>query len=94
MLYPVDALRDTFADARMNGVSILPSRIEAKRELLRRLRAKAGELRGLLQTYLSGERRTFGQDHVETTEEGMAQLEREVAALEKTIAALEKQVSE
>ena len=43
--------------------------MEAKQRLIRDFRAKVDELQGLLQTYLSGESRTFGQGRTETTED-------------------------
>jgi hypothetical protein len=72
----------------------MPSRLEAKQRLIRDFRTKVDELQGLLQTYLSGEGRTFGQGWTETTENDIVQLEREIAALEETIARVEKQVSD
>lgn len=65
--------------------------VEAKRELIRNFRLKVDELQGLLQTYLSGERRIFGQGWSKTTEGDVAQLEGEVSALDKVIAHLERQ---
>jgi division protein CdvB (Snf7/Vps24/ESCRT-III family) len=72
----------------------MQSQIEAKRLLIRDFRAKVDELQELLQTYLSGERRTFGQNQAETTEQDIAQLEREVASLQKVILHLERKLSE